>query len=503
MNSDRRSLSRHERIAAGSVVVVLVLVLAALVMAPATALGQATGAATSTPTVSANTTATVPANTTPMATPQAGPALQLSSSSGLPGSTVTANGSGFTPGETVDVTFNGQSVGSPTANTGGTFSLAFTVPNTPPGQYGVLAKGQTSGASASASFTINQGAAALTFDPAQAAPGASVTVTGTGFRPGETVTLSFNGPTVGTETADTNGKVVFTFTVPATLGPGQYGVTATGQTSNSVVNATYTLVASATPVATAVATTTPTPAPATQAAPTMVHDERWFAQTGYRIDDDAMWAFFQQFGGITAFGYPTSRIFTFLGCPVQMFQRQVIQNCPGQGVALINLLDPEIFPYTQVNGSTFPGPDPTIKNNTPQVGSPTYSTDIITFVNQVVPDSFNGQPVGFLDHFNTFGGLTIWGAPISGPQPDPGNANFIYQRFQRGIMHFIAGTGTESVLLADYLKAIIMNQNVPADLLAQSRESRFFEQYCPDQPRWVCRGNDLPGTDFTFAFVQG
>src|SRR5919202_1474394 len=148
MNSDRRSLSRHERIAAGSVVVVLVLVLAALVMAPATALGQATGAATSTPTVSANTTATVPANTTPTATPQAGPALQLSSSSGLPGSTVTANGSGF--------------------------------------------------------------------------------------RPGETVTLSFNGPTVGTETADTNGKVVFTFTAPATLGPGKYGVTATGQTSNSV-----------------------------------------------------------------------------------------------------------------------------------------------------------------------------------------------------------------------------------------------------------------------------
>jgi hypothetical protein len=186
-----------------------------------------------------------------------------------------------------------------------------------------------------------------------------------------------------------------------------------------------------------------------------------------------------------------------------MFQRQVIQNCPSQGVALINLLDPEIFPYTQVNGSTFPGPDQTIKNNTPPVSSPSYSSDIITFINQVVPNSFNGQQVGFLEHFNTFGGLTIWGAPISSPSPDPSNANFIYQRFQRGIMHFIAGTGTESVLLADYLKAIIMNQNVPPDLLAQSQESRYFNQYCPSQPRWVCRGGDLPGTDFTFAFVQG
>ena len=498
MSSDRHSLSRHERIATGSVVLILVLILSALVMAPATALGQATGAATP--------TATLSANATPTMTPQAGPALSLSPSSGLPGASVTANGSGFAPGETVDVSFNGQSVGTPTVNNGGTFSLAFTVPNAAPGQYGVLAKGQTSGTTASTSFTINQGSAALAFDPPQAAPGASITVTGTNFKPGETVTLSFNGPTVGTQTADTTGKVTFTFTVPASLSPGQYGVTATGQTSGFVVNSTYTLVAGATPVATAAATPTATPAaaPATQPnAPQMAHDERWFGQTGYRIDDDAMWAFFQQFGGITAFGYPTSRVFTFLGCPVQMFQRQIMQNCPGQGVGLINMLDPEIFPYTQVNGSTFPAPDPTIKNNTPQVGSPTYSTDIINFINQVVPNTANGQPVGFLEHFNTFGGLTIWGAPISGPQPDPANSSFIYQRFQRGIMHFIAGTGTESVLLADYLKAIIMNQNVPADLLAQSHESRFFNQYCPDQPKWLCRPADLGGTDFTFAFVQG
>jgi hypothetical protein len=494
MTSDRHSVSRHERIATGSVVLILVLVLAALTMAPATALGQATGPATTTPTATLATT------------PQAGLALQLSPTSGAPGSNVTANGSGFAPGETVDVSFNGQAVGTPSVNNGGTFSLAFTVPNTPPGQYAVLAKGQTSGATASAAFTINPGAAALAFNPPQAAPGTSITVTGTNFKPGETVTLSFNGPTIGTETADTNGQVTFTFTVPATLAPGQYGVTATGQTSGFVVNSTYTLVAGATPVATAAVTMTPTPAaaPAPQPiAPPMTHDERWFSQTGYRIDDDGMWAFFQQYGGITTFGYPTSRIFTFLGCPVQMFQRQVIQNCPSQGVALINLLDPEIFPYTQVNGSTFPGPDQTIKNNTPPVSSPSYSSDIITFINQVVPNSFNGQQVGFLEHFNTFGGLTIWGAPISSPSPDPSNANFIYQRFQRGIMHFIAGTGTESVLLADYLKAIIMNQNVPPDLLAQSQESRYFNQYCPSQPRWVCRGGDLPGTDFTFAFVQG
>jgi hypothetical protein len=193
----------------------------------------------------------------------------------------------------------------------------------------------------------------------------------------------------------------------------------------------------------------------------------------------------------------------FLGCPVQMFQRHIIQVCPGQGAALINLLDPEIFPYTQVNGSTFPAPDATMKANTPPVGSPTYAVDINNFVQANVPDTFNGQPVNFQTTFNTLGGLTIWGAPISNPQPDPANANFIYQRFQRGIMHFIGGQGTQSILLADYLKAIIINQNVPPDLLAQSRETRFFNQYCPDQPKMVCRPNDLAGTDLTFAFTNG
>jgi hypothetical protein len=235
----------------------------------------------------------------------------------------------------------------------------------------------------------------------------------------------------------------------------------------------------------------------------MAHDDRYFSQTGFRIDNDDVWGFFNQYGGIGTFGYPTSRMMTFIGCPVQMFQRQIIQVCQGQGAALINMLDPEIFPYTKVNGSVFPGPDPTLKNNTPQVGSPSYSTDILTFINQNVPDTFSGQPVGFLQHFNTTGGLVIWGAPISQPAPDPSNGNFVYQRFQRGIMHFMAGTGTESILLADYLKGILMNQNVPSDLADQSRESRYFNQYCPGQTAWLCRANDLPATDLTFAFVQG
>jgi hypothetical protein len=483
----------------------LLFVLVAMLGVPALAFGQGTGTPAPVATV---------ATPEPSATLRPTASLALSTASGLADGTITANGLSFKPGESVEVTFNGQSVGSPLVNDGGSFSLSFSVPSVQPGQYGVLAKGAASGFTATSAFTVHLGSAALSFSAPQAAPAASLTVTGGGFQPGETVQMWFNGATVGADAADTKGIVAVTFVVP-TLAAGAYDVTATGQTSNVTVTSSYTVLAAipsavadaaatAAPAPTAAPAATAVPAPASNGnAPAVVHDDRYFSQTGYRIDNDEVWNFFQQYGGVGTFGYPTSRMMTFLGCPVQMFQRHIIQDCAGQGAALINLLDPEIFPYTQVNGSTFPAPDSTLKNNTPQVGVPTYAEDINTFIQGNVPDQFNGAQVNFLQTFNALGGLTIWGAPISKPAPEPTNPNFVYQRFQRGIMHFIAGSGTQSILLADYLKAIIMNENVPPDLLQQSRETRFFNQYCPGQTMSVCRPGELPGTDLTFAFVNG
>jgi hypothetical protein len=385
--------------------------------------------------------------------------------------------------------------------------VPFTVPTIAPGDYGFTAKGQTSGRTATATFTVAQGAATLAFATAEGLPGAQITLSVSGFQSGETVDITFNGPSIGTVTADTNGSANLTFTLP-TLAAGTYGATATGQTSKRAANASFVMLASGTPQPTAGATpqptATPVPAPGQQpVAPPLTHDDRYYAQTGYRIDNDQVWGFFQQYGGLPTFGYPVSRTATFLGCPVQFFQRQIIQVCSGQGAALMNMLDPEIFPYTRVNGSVFPAPDDNMKAQTPPVSDPNYSDKINQFIQANVPDTANGQPVNFNATFITLGGLNIWGAPISTPQPDPSNGNFIYQRFQRGIMHYIAGTGTESVLLADYLKAILMNQNVPADLLEQARESRYLAQYCPGNPQWLCRPADLGGTDLTFAFVQG
>ena len=85
---------------------------------------------------------------------------------------------------------------------------------------------------------------------------------------------------------------------------------------------------------------------------------------------------------------------------------------------------------------------------------------------------------------------------------DPHNAGFIYQRFQRGIMHFIAAEHTsQSILVADYVKQMLTNSgSLPADLKQEAKGSRLLAQYCPSKARWVCRPGDLPGTDLTNAF---
>ena len=285
-----------------------------------------------------------------------------------------------------------------------------------------------------------------------------------------------------------------------------------------------------TAAATAATATTPTPAATSVPAPApqVAHDARYFTETGYRIDDDAIYAYFQGRGQVETFGFPVSRTFRFLGCQVQIFQRQVAQNCGSGSVQLMNVLDPEIFPYTRVNGSIFPGPDDALKNQTPQVGSANYATAILDFVRANAPDNFQGQPTNFMSTFfnsvspqqagtndpNLLGlfDLEIWGAPISRPQPDPSNTNFIYQRFQRGIMHYTASQGTRGILLADYLKQIILgptlpggapNQTLPPDLAQQAQGSKYFAQYCPGGTRWECRPNDLTDTDLTFAFERG
>ena len=168
------------------------------------------------------------------------PALTLSPSSGPQGSSFTESATGFLPGETVIITFNGLFDGGGTANSAGDCSALATVPALPGGSYSVIATG-TSGDSASATFVVTP---ALTLIPSSGQTGSSFTESVTGFLPGETVICTFNGVFDGGGTANSAGDCSALATVPAVPG-GSYQVIATGTTSGDRASASYVVTAPA------------------------------------------------------------------------------------------------------------------------------------------------------------------------------------------------------------------------------------------------------------------
>jgi TolB protein len=269
---------------------------------------------------------------------------------------------------------------------------------------------------------------------------------------------------------------------------------------------------------------TPTPTPTAipipvDPSPPAPRDARYFSPTGFRIDNDAIWGYFQLRGGAKNFGYPVSRTFRFLGFTTQFFQRHIVQLGP-EGPRLLNLLDPGLMPYTRVNTSTFPPYDPGLVDQAPPVGSPGYDTRIIEFIRQTAPDEYAGEPVRFFETFvsqvelaTAFPdgngnpallpgfNLELAGSATSYPFADPNNASFIYQRFQRVILHYDAACRcTQPVLLADYFKAILTGQGLPPDLEEQARDSRFYRQYNNVSPNGVDRPAELPDSNLRFAF---
>jgi hypothetical protein len=243
---------------------------------------------------------------------------------------------------------------------------------------------------------------------------------------------------------------------------------------------------------------------------------RFFPETGFGIHNDAFWGYFNARGGVPTFGFPISREFLFLGLPTQFFQRHIMQQGADGGVQTMNLLDPELMPYTRINASDFPDVDETLKGQTPSVGSPDYAQAVVAFVQQNAPEQWNELPVRYWTTFRTtvpgsendpnlgpLMNLEIWGTPISAPAYDPGNFGFVYQRYQRSIMHFDASCScTQALLLADWFKTILTGQGLPQDLADQARGSRYFQQYNNAAESGLNRPNELPGTNMRFAFER-
>lgn len=248
----------------------------------------------------------------------------------------------------------------------------------------------------------------------------------------------------------------------------------------------------------------------------------YFPETGFVVDEPRFVDYFNRRGGVATFGFPISRTIRFQGVPTQFFQRIVIQLWPDGAVQPLNLLDPGLLPYTHINGSSFPAPNERLAALAPAPGQPGYNQEVLEFVRRNAPETFNGEPVHFFSTFNStvtpeaaFGrsggdanllpliNLEIWGVPTSLPAQDPNNNNFIYQRFQRGIMHYDATCKcTQGLLLADYFKSLLTGENLPNDLEAQASASPFLRQFAPDRPTSLRQPMALPGTDLTSAFTK-
>ena len=209
------------------------------------------------------------------------------------------------------------------------------------------------------------------------------------------------------------------------------------------------------------------------AKPRFQQDERYFSQTGYRVDDDVIWDYFQSRGGVSTFGYPVSETFTFREVPVQIFQRHVLEMVGSQARPL-NLLDPDVMPINEFGGLTFPPYDANVAKEAPAPNTPNYGVAVQQHLERTVSNRWQSESVGFLDYYlsaapadagglRTLLALEVWGFPTSNPGADPNNGNFIYQRFQRGIMHYDATSNvTRGILLGDAFKESLAEGRIGA-----------------------------------------
>ncbi|GAB6939057.1 hypothetical protein JCM11754A_25840 [Isoptericola variabilis] len=158
------------------------------------------------------------------------------------GGSTTITGESFTPGADVTVQLtdaDGDPVGAPvttTADDAGAVEVPLpTGAGTAPGAYTVVATDEATGATAEADLTLTA-APAITLDPTTVTPGATTTVTGTGFTPDSEVSVQLtdeSGEPVGdpiTTTATDVGAIVVPVTVPADAATGDYSVVATDVT---------------------------------------------------------------------------------------------------------------------------------------------------------------------------------------------------------------------------------------------------------------------------------
>ncbi len=141
-----------------------------------------------------------------------------------PGDDITLTGSGFAPGETVNLLYTSDLgkvlPAAITADSTGSFVITGQAGPSAFGSSSVSATGQSSRKLGVADLMVNHW---LTLEPSSGSPGDTITANGGGLNPGS-VTFAWqawNGWSLGSATVDQVGRVTgFTFTIPADAQPG-------------------------------------------------------------------------------------------------------------------------------------------------------------------------------------------------------------------------------------------------------------------------------------------
>jgi outer membrane protein assembly factor BamB len=170
--------------------------------------------------------------------------ISLSPSAGAARSLVNVSGSGFGRSETVTFTFDATPVGTTVTVAGGTFAgVSLEVPPTATvGDHTVTAAGATSGLSATGTFTVINPNASITLSPSTGGPGSADTVSGTGFLPGEGISVFFGDTFLGHTDATTTGTFSLGVAIPTGIPSASYSIRAEAGTSGLAPSAAYTLV---------------------------------------------------------------------------------------------------------------------------------------------------------------------------------------------------------------------------------------------------------------------
>jgi hypothetical protein len=160
--------------------------------------------------------------------------LTLGSFSGTPGSTISVTGGGWVPGDTITISVAGSSAApiSTTIDSSSNFSASVVIPaGAQQGPVTISGTDSATNETETNSYYVVPLTPSITVVAPSHSPYATASVTGTGYAPGEGITLALAGATAST-TADSSGNFTGSIVVPQVASQ-LYHLTATGNASNA------------------------------------------------------------------------------------------------------------------------------------------------------------------------------------------------------------------------------------------------------------------------------